>query len=126
MTENIFELASRMKIRFQYRGQISVEDLWDLTTRQLDSIFKELNTKLKTEKEESLLAVKDSATSDLELKVAIIRHIVGVKLAEAAERELAVEKAAKRGRILEIIERKQGAALEEKSEDDLKKMLEEL
>lgn len=45
---------------------------------------------------------------------------------EVAEREQAAEKAAKRQRILEIIERKQGAALEEKSEEDLKKMLEEL
>jgi CHASE3 domain sensor protein len=126
MTENIFELASRMKIRFQYRGQISVEDLWDLTTRHLDSIFKTLNSELKTEKEESLLAVKSPDATELELKVAIIRHIVGVKLAEAAEREQAVETAKKREKILEIIERKQGSALEEKSEDDLKKMLEEL
>lgn len=122
----IFEQASRMKIRFQYRGQIGVEDLWDLTLRELDSIFKALNAKLKTEKEESLLATKDQATSDLELRIAIVRRVVEVKLAEAAEREQAIEKARKREKILEIIERKQGAALEEKSEEDLKKMLAEL
>jgi len=126
MAENIFEEASRMKLRFTYRGHISVEDLWDLRVQDLDNIFKGLNAHLKAEKEESLLTTKDRATSDLELKVAIIRHIVAVKLAEVAEREQAAEKAAKRQRILEIIERKQGAALEEKSEEDLKKMLEEL
>jgi hypothetical protein len=126
MTENIFETANRMKIRFQYRGLIGVEDLWDLGVQDLDSIFKSLNAKLKTEKEESLLTTKDQVTSDLELRIAIVRRVVEVKLAEAAERELVAEKAAKRQKILEIIERKQGAALEEKSEDDLKKMLEEL
>jgi len=126
MTENIFEQATRNKLRFMYRGQISVEDLWDLRVQDLDNIFKELNARLKTEKEESLLAEKGLDTAELELKVALIRRIVSVKLAEAAERELAAEKARKRARILEILERKQGADLEEKSEEDLKKMLEEL
>jgi hypothetical protein len=126
MTENIFEQATRNKLRFMYRGQISVEDLWDLRVQDLDNIFKELNARLKTEKEESLLAEKCLDTAELELKVALIRRIVSVKLAEAAERELAAEKARKRARILEILERKQSADLEEKSEEDLKKMLEEL
>ncbi len=126
MTENIFEQATRNKLRFMYRGQISVEDLWDLRVQDLDNIFKELNARLKTDKEESLLAEKGLDTAELELKVALIRRIVSVKLAEAAERELAAEKARKRARILEILERKQSADLEEKSEEDLKKMLEEL
>lgn len=126
MTENIFEQATRNKLRFMYRGQISVEDLWDLRVQDLDNIFKELNARLKTDKEESLLAEKSLDTAELELKVALIRRIVSVKLAEAAERELAAEKARKRARILEILERKQSADLEEKSEEDLKKMLEEL
>ena len=40
---NIFEVATRNKYRFPYRGQISVEDMWDLPVTELDKIFKTLN-----------------------------------------------------------------------------------
>ena len=50
-TENIFEMATRNKYRFPYKGMISVEDLWDLNQTQLDSIYKALN------KEHTLLDV---------------------------------------------------------------------
>lgn len=41
--ENIFEFATRNKVRFSFKGLISVEDLWDLSLTNLDSIYKELN-----------------------------------------------------------------------------------
>ena len=123
---NMFELAARMKLRFPYRGLISVEDLWDLSVQELDKVFKVLNAKLKTEKEDSLLGPKEKATSDLELQVAIIKYIVNVKLNEMAVRTMKAEKAAKKQKILAIMSEKQDMDLKAKSLDELTKMLEDL
>ena len=41
--EKIFEYATRNKIRFPFKGMISVEDLWELTPTNLDTIYKTLN-----------------------------------------------------------------------------------
>ena len=34
----LFEIATRKKYRFPYKGLISVEDLWDLSMRELVAI----------------------------------------------------------------------------------------
>ena len=54
----MFEFATRTKMRFPFKGMISVEDLWDLSVKELDSIFKTLNAQVKKSQEESLLATK--------------------------------------------------------------------
>jgi hypothetical protein len=123
---DIFELASREKLRFQYKGTVSVEDLWDLSVQELDRIFKGLNAKLKVCKEESLLATKAAENTELDLQVAIVRRVVEVKLAEAAAREMEAERKAKKEKILSILAEKQDAGLKGMPEGDLKKMLEGL
>jgi hypothetical protein len=126
MVGNIFELASRMKLRFSYKGMLSVEDIWDLSVQELDRIFKVLNAKLKVCKEESLLGSKSSENTELDLQVAIVRYIVEVKLAEAAARKMEAEKIAKRQKILAILAEKQEGVLASKTEEELTKMLEDL
>ena len=123
---NIFERASREKIRFVYRGICSAEDLWDLSVRELDGIFKSLNTLLREEKEESLLDQKDIISSELGIQVEIIRHIVDVKLIESAAAEQEATRTQKKHRILSILANKQDESLVAMSEDDLAKMLEDL
>ena len=124
--QNIFELASRMKIRFAYRGMITVEDLWDLSVQELDRIFQKLNKALKESKEESLLSPQAKEDSELNVQVAIVRHIVEVKLAEAAVALAAVERKAKKEKILSILADKQDDSLRNMSQEDLTKMLEDL
>lgn len=126
MDQNIFELASRMKIRFAYRGMITVEDLWDLSVQELDRIFQKLNKALKESKEESLLSPQAKEDSELAIAVAIVRHIVEVKLAEAAVALAAVERRAKKEKILSILADKQDDSLRNMSQEDLTKMLEDL
>ena len=126
MDQNIFELASRMKIRFAYRGMITVEDLWDLSVQELDRIFQKLNKALKESKEESLLSPQAKEDSELNVQVAIVRHIVEVKLAEAAIALAAVERKAKKQKILAILADKQDDSLRNMSQEDLTKMLEDL
>ena len=48
----MFEIATRNKFRFPFKGVISTEDLWDLSVESLDNVFKTLNSEMKKTKEE--------------------------------------------------------------------------
>lgn len=125
-TMNIFEYAVRNKIRFPFKGMISAEDLWDLSLANLDSIYKTLNKQVKQSEEESLLVTKTNVDTELEVQIAIVKHIVSVKLEEKEAREKAVAKNAQKQKIMAIIATKEDEALQNSSVDDLRKMLEEL
>ena len=125
-TTNIFEYAVRNKVRFPFKGMISVEDLWDLSLTNLDSIYKTLNKQIKQSKEESLLVTKTSVDTELEVQIAIVKHIVSVKLEEQDAREKAATKKAQKQKIMAIIANKEDEALQNSSVDDLRKMLDEL
>ena len=123
---NIFEYATREALRFPYKGMQSVEDLWQLSVKELDSIYKTLNKQVKQSEEESLLATKSNVDTELEVQIAIVKHIVSVKLAEKEAAEKASAKKSQKQKIMSIIATKQDEALQNSSIDDLKKMLDEL
>ena len=122
----MFEEATRKKFRFPYYGTADVEDLWDLSVEDLDEIFKTLNSQRKTINEESLLEVKTEEDRELNTKIEIIKHIVGIKIEERDFALQAKERAEKKQRLLEILKDKQDASLLEKSEEELQAMLDEL
>ena len=122
---NVFERAAMNKYRFPYKGQISVEDLWDLSLPGLDSVFKQLNKLKKANEEESLLEAKSAEDVEVEDKIAIVKFIVKYKMNAAAERASAKDKKERNQKILSIIERKQNEALEGKSVEELTAMLED-
>ena len=126
MTTNIFEYAVRNKVRFPFKGMISVEDLWDLSLTNLDSIYKTLNKQIKQSEEESLLATKTSVDTELEVQISIVKYIVSVKLEEQEAREKAAAKKAQKQKIMSIIATKEDEALQNTSVEGLKKMLDEL
>lgn len=126
MEKNLFEIATRNRYRFNYKGVMTVEDLWSLRVEDLDAIFKMLNRQKKTADEDSLLATKSAEDQDLANKIDIVRYIVSVKLAEAAERVSAAEKKGQRDKIMEIVAKKKDKALEDMGIEDLMKKLEEL
>jgi len=122
----MFEKASRLKVRFNYRGLCSIEDLWDLPLKTLDSIFKTLNAQNKTQKEESLLEVKTQEDELLALQIEIVKHIVLVRLQELNARENAAKKLMEKQRLLGILAKKQDEQLEGLSVEELTKRIEEL
>ena len=124
--EKMFEYATRNKIRFPFKGLISVEDLWDLSLTNLDSIYKTLNKQVKQSEEESLLNTMTTVDKELDVQIAIVKHIVAVKLAEQEAREKASAKKAQKQKIMAIIASKQDEALQNSSIEDLQKMLDEL
>lgn len=125
MNTNIFELATREKYRFPYKGMISVEDLWDLDIPELDRVYKSLNKELKTTDEESLIEIK-STNVTLNNKIEIVKYIFEVKRTEEEQRTNQMNNARQRQHILEILAKKQDESLQNMSEEELLKKLEEL
>lgn len=123
--EKLFEMASKMKVRFNYRGVITTEDLWDLDVRALDYIYKQLMVAKKESETESLLEEKKT-NPILEVQIEIVKHIFDVKVEERKAAELQAENAAKKQKILAILARKQDAELENKSAEELEKLIKDL
>ncbi len=127
MTNNeLFINATRNNYQFPFRGMINVIDLWDLSLTNLDSVFKTLNTEVKKSEEESLLNTKSKEDEEISNKIEIVKYIVSVKLDEKKKREDAKKNAEMRQRLLEIKAKRQDAALENMSDEDLDKALAEL
>ena len=124
--KNMFEIATRERYRFPFKGLISVEDLWVLPVKDLDLIFKTLNSELKQVKEESLLDTKTQENKELDTKIEIIKYVVKIKLEEEQLRTKAKEQREQKQKIMEILKSKKDTALENKTEEELQKMLEEL
>ena len=125
-TTNIFEIATRSKFRYPYKGTITTEDLWDLSPTQLDVVYKALNKELAETSGVSLLHDVSDKQKDLQAKIDIVMYIYEYKQQMVANARMEVERAAKKQRILDILAKKQENALENMSEDDLKKMLDDL
>ncbi len=123
---NIFEAAVRGKFRFPFKGMITVEDLFDLSAENLDYIFKTLNSQLKQVKEESLLETKTKEDKELDVKIEIVKYVVNEKLEEQKKKAQEKERKAQKQKILEILSTKQDEALQNKSPEELLKMLNEL
>lgn len=126
MEKNLFEVATRRKYRFPYRGQVTIEDLWDLRPTDLDSIFKTLNAEVKKVSEESLLKSKTEEDEELSDKIEIIKYIVSVKLEEQKIRENEKANKEMKQKLLAIKARREEAALENISDEQLDKMINEL
>ena len=124
-TVNIFEVATRKKYRYPYKGMITTEDLWDLPLTALDSIYKTLNKQAKQSQEESLLNTSAS-NETLENQIAIIKYIVAIKQQEQVDRLKEKERAEQKQKIMEILADKQDETLKGKSVEELQKMLEEM
>lgn len=124
--EKLYEVALRKKYRFLWKGNLTVEDLWDLKVEDLDIIYKNLVGVLKVHTEESLLKSKSNTLSDLENQIEIVKHIVKVKLEEKEAASKKKENTQKRQQILEILAQKNEASLHEKSPEELMAMLQEI
>ena len=122
----MFEIATRTKMRFPFKGMVSVEDLWDLSVRDLDSIFKTLNAQVKKSQEESLLIAKTMEDENLAIQIEIVKHIVKTKLDEAETAKHSKELKDKKQKLMEMIAEKKDEALRNASVEELQAMLDNL
>lgn len=124
--EKMFETATRNKFRFQFNGVLNTEDLWDLSVENLDAIFKALNSELKKATEESLLNTKSKEDEKVELKIAIVRYVVSVKIEENSSQLKEKEIKEQKQKIMELIESKKNEGLQSKTLEELQEELNKL
>jgi len=136
---DIFERASRGKIRFQStNGLLSVEALWDLnlvpSTRSkfqnetcLDSIAQGVAKALREIGEESFVNINPHPDrSVLELKLEILKHIITSKQKDIETAKTRAANAARRNILMDALANKQSEAIAGMSEEDIRKELEAL
>ena len=105
---DLFLRATKEKFRFPYMGQISTEDLWDLSIENLDSIYGKLDEDLARLTTKTL--IKDKKTNiekELEDKIEIVKFIVEFKQAEIEAAKEKAMKSVKKQKILALIHEKE-------------------
>lgn len=127
-TINIFDRASRLKLRFETaRGALSVEDIWELPLQSnkagqpnLDDLAREYHLQLKGTDGISFVTKTAKPSEALQLRFDIVTYIIDVKLDEAAQKEAAELARQRKARVLELINQKEDAQLSEKSLEELR------
>lgn len=106
--ENIFIAASRIKLRFSTnKGELSVEELWDLSLTSLDNIARSINKQLKDSEEESFIKKKSNADANLTIALEILKAIISTKQEEAEAKSNKVKKAAEIALLKDLLAEKQ-------------------
>lgn len=126
MSENIFEKATRLNVRFEYKGLIGLEDLWDLSLEALDSIYTKLMASAKRSNEESLLKTRKSEDKLTDLKIEIVKHIFEVKQEEEVNRKLLAKKRQQKDFLKGVLEQKQNQAVLDMPIEKIQEMLDGL
>ena len=125
---NIFEKASRQKLRFEImysqgnKVMGSTEDLWGLSDKELDNVAKPIRVALKND-EDSFLSVPNKSQTQNKLRIEILQHIFSFNK-EAKER--AIERASLREEIEETRKLLKVKEIENTTETKLKAKLKKL
>lgn len=128
MEKNLFEAASKMKLRFSSnKGMITSEDLWDLSLADLDEMARETYKRVRDDMDHVSFVrpVSKVDSTDL-LRLDILKRVIEVKMEERDAAEKAVLQNAKKQRILNIMAEKEDENLKGASLEDLRQMLAEL
>lgn len=121
--DNLFEKALRNKVTFNFKGTISLYDLWDLKLEEIDSLYRTLSKEAKaTESEgEGLLATRTTkANAAIKLKLDILKYVFETLRAENEKKEKSAERKRKSQELLALISEKEGDALKGKSVEELR------
>lgn len=127
---NVFEFATRYKLRFtSIRGELSVEQLWDVPLRSRDDfnlnvIAKAANKALKEISEESFVETnKTFEHTRREAALEVVKHVIDVKVSEDKAAEARATKKQEKEKLLGILAEKQAGKLSELSEKELQKRI---
>lgn len=130
MSENLFEYATRNKIRFaSSRGELSVEQLWDVPLRStdgfnLDAVAKAANKAYKDATEESFVSSARTAVhTRLENTLEVVKRVIQVKLDDEAAAKRRAENKVEKEKLLKILAEKQDGKLSDLTEKELQRRI---
>lgn len=123
----MYRKASRMRIRFATaKGNLTVEDLWDMSLPALDKIAIALDEELAKSPKKSFISVSTPSNEILEVKFNIVKDIIETKLLEKKEVDEVKKKHAEKQRLLEVLSKKEEESLENLSVEELKERIAKL
>ena len=134
MTIQAFVTATRLKLRFDTpQGQLPIEDLWDLpltstnpNKANLDALAIQLHGKLQTTSTVSFVNTPAKVDDTTQVKFDVVKHIIDTRMAENASAAQAAANKAKKQQLLQVLERKENAAIENLSADEIKNLINSL
>lgn len=131
----LFEQASRARLRFVTgKGALTVEDLWALPLQStvgaanLDALAMDLHAAVQADKTAVSFVNPSASGPDRETMLAfeVVKRVIEVRVQERDAAAAAKKTAETKQKLMEIIDRKQSAALEGKSLEELQAELAKL
>lgn len=124
-----FLKASRLKLRFRTtKGELSVEDLWDLSLTSLDSIAVSIDSQLGSKK--TFLVEPDRAVSSEQqldqLRLEILKEVLSTKQAENAAARERSKRQAQLAFLKQLREDREIESLKSQPLDEINKQIAEL
>lgn len=130
-TNHPFVTASRRQLRFATaKGHLNVEDLWELSLKDLDAIALRVDGEIKPGARKSFLEnpdkKADQAAADNELRLEVLKFVIDVKQAENKAARSASEKRAQITLLKELRDKKLLQGLESLTAEQIEAQLKEL
>lgn len=122
---NDFDKALNTKLRFEYNGLISTEDLYLLTPEELNELYQKYALRVNENETESLISNHNENSED-KLRLGIIRHVFEAKQKTLKKQSSLRDKEETKHKLLEVIRQKQQEELADKSIDELTEMINNL
>lgn len=121
-TNDLFVAASRRKLRIvSARGELTVEQLWDLNLKSLDAIAIHLDAQTATRKSflENPDRAEDLAAKDNQLALGIVTFVIGAKQDENKAAAVARTMAGRRALLERLLDKKEIDRLENMTEEQI-------
>jgi hypothetical protein len=124
---DLFFNAVKNKYRYpSKRGNLTTEQLFDLSFESLDEIYSELTALLDQMPKKSLLAQRSNADEELREKVEVVEAVFVYKTDLRNKAKNMEAKRQQKQKLIDLLEKKKEKALENLSEEELLKKLAEL
>lgn len=119
-----YKLITRLKLRFPTpKGNLSVEQLWDLSLEELDKVVVSLEENYNKSSKKSYIVKASEKDAETKLMFDVALDILQTKMEEKDEQRRSYEIKKHNKKILELIDKKKDEELSNLSIDDLTKLI---
>lgn len=120
----MYKEALQKKLRFKTnKGMITTEALFDLSLQNLNTLAIMLDKKISEAPKKSFIEELSAEENDDELRFSIVKDVINIKLKARKDNINRAQIDARNKRIAELIAKKEDEALENKSIEELRAMI---